>query len=233
MLRLAGFLMVALLLVAACGDTSGPLATSDRTLTPTLPPATGPTIAPSPEAPTDSPSDAPTDQPTDTPSTTPEPAATPTDSPGASIDPSASPSGAPEAACSGSDAHRAFFLAAAAVMSWDVYCAVLPAGWSVRSGQYKQANGGFLEISYGASGGRTLALRQGAFCADPDGCVPAGPDIGAGSFGDREGTVVAGADGSWAVVVDRAAPRSWLAVGTGMDEATFRALAAALHLIEG
>jgi len=224
MIRLAG-LLVAALLVTACGDTTGPLIDGQTDLPTTS--AGAATTAPSPDPSAEPPSVEPTGE------STPEPIVTPgsTPTPGSSPDPNASPTPAPEAACSGSDDNRAFFVAATVVMDWDVYCAVLPAGWIVQSGRYRQANGGFLEIAYSASGGRTLALREGAFCGDPDGCVPAGPEIGAAAFGAAAGTLISGADGSWAVVVARGEPLSWLAVGTGMDEETFRSLAGALHRV--
>lgn len=230
MIRLTGIL-VAALLVAACGDTTGPL-TDGQTDAPTAGSATiAPSADPSAGGPSGAPSAEPSSEPSSEPST--EPSVTPgsTPTPGTSPDPNASPTTEPEAACTGSDDNRAFFAAAAVVMDWDVYCAVLPSGWFVQSGQYRQANGGFLEITYSGSGGRTLALREGAFCGDPSGCVPAGPEIGAASFGAIEGTLISGADGSWAVVVARGQSLSWLAVGSGMDETAFRALAGALHLV--
>lgn len=224
MTRLAALLVAAALVVAACGDTTGPLDGASDAPTSSTDPTDGPTVG----TPTESPSAEPTPEPTAS-------ATSPGDSPSPSIDPSLDPDATPvpgsEAACSGNDDNRVFFAAAAVVLSWDVYCAVLPPGWNVQSGRYRQANGGFLEISYAASGGRTLALREGAFCGDPDGCVPDGPEIGEGSFGGATGTVIAGTDGSWAVVVARGESLSWLAVGTGMDEATFRALAGALHRV--
>lgn len=219
--RLAVLLILAAFVMAACGDTSGPLASRDPGATST--PAGGqPTknpVAPPTEIPTDAPTDAPTAEPTTS--------ADPT----ASIDPTASATPAPDAACSGSDANRAFFASAAADLAWDVYCAVLPSGWFVQSGQYRQGNGGFLEVAYRGPDGRTFALREGAFCGLPDGCVPAGSDAGTGAFGDREGMLIMAIDGSFAVVVDKGAPLSWLALGAGMDQAEFLALSAALSRV--
>lgn len=225
MIRLTGILLVASL-VAACGDTTGPLE-GQTNQPPTGSAMIAPSLDPSTEPPTSEPTPEPTPAPTDEPGATPE--TTPT--PGTSLDPNASPSPAPDAACTVSDDNPAFFAAAAIVMDWDVYCAVLPPGWFLQSGRYRQANGGFLEVSYSASGGRTLALREGGFCGDSGGCVPAGSEIGAATFGGVAGTLVSGTDGSWAVVVAKGEALSWLAVGTGMDEATFRALAGALHRV--
>ena len=143
-----------------------------------------------------------------------------------SLPPSAAPG--PAAACSGSDENRDFFRAAASVLRWTVYCAVLPSGWFVDSGQYRQASGGWVQIAYRGPGGARLELREGAFCSAGDGCVPAGTDAGDGQFGDKAGTAVALDDGGWAVVVDRGEQISWLAVGTDLDEAAFQKIARAL-----
>jgi len=169
----------------------------------------------------------PAEQPTVLPSAATE---SPTPSTGAS--PSASGSGA-AAACSGTDKNREFFQTAAAAVKWTVYCAVLPAGWFVDSGSYRGTSGGWVQIGYKGPGGARLELHEGAFCTTTDGCVPSGTDAGTAPFGDLTGTFVTVAAGGSAVVVDRAKPISWLVVGTGMDEATFRGLAGALSAVSG
>lgn len=146
---------------------------------------------------------------------------------------SASASAGPAGACSGSDENRDFFRAAAAVLSWTVYCAVLPAGWFVDSGQYRQASGGWVQIAYRGPGGARLEVHEGAFCTASDGCVPSGTESGDAPFGDKTGTFVALDDGGSAVVVDRGEKISWLVVGTGLDEAAFRAIAGALTVVGG
>jgi len=157
------------------------------------------------------------------------PSAPPVDSPPVvKPSPPASAAPGPAAACSGSTENRDFFRAAASVLNWTVYCAVLPAGWFVDSGQYRQASGGWVQISYRGPGGARLELHEGAFCSDSDGCVPPGTDTGDGQFGNKTGTAVALDDGGWAVVVDRGEQISWLAVGTDLDEAAFQKIAAAL-----
>jgi hypothetical protein len=160
--------------------------------------------------------------------------------PAESASPAASESGAPAstgpgaaAACSGTDKNREFFQSAATAVKWTVYCAVLPTGWFVDSGTYRSSGGGWLQIAYKGPGGARLELREGAFCTTPDGCVPAGTDAGSASLGDRSGTLVKLDSGGWAVVVDRGQPISWLAVGTGMDQATFQRLAGALATVGG
>jgi hypothetical protein len=211
-------------LLGACNDASAPSA--GATITPvTASPANGESEAPVSVEPSAAP-------PSEAAETT-DPA-TETESPApAEPSPSGSAGPGPAAACSGSDANRDFYSAAAATLSWDVYCAVLPAGWFVDSGQYRRASGGWVEIAYRGPGGARLELHQGAFCSASDGCVPSGTDAGDASFGDKAGTFIALDDGGWAVVVDRAEQISWLAVGTGLDEAAFRAIAGALSRVGG
>ncbi len=146
---------------------------------------------------------------------------------------SASAGPGPAGACSGSAENRDFYRAAASALSWTVYCAVLPAGWFVDSGQYRQAGGGWVQIAYRGPGGARLELHEGAFCTASDGCVPPGTESGDAPFGDKTGTFVTVDDGGWAVVVDRGEKISWLAVGTGLDEAAFRAIVAALAVVGG
>ncbi|HET9085218.1 MAG TPA: hypothetical protein VFN41_12540 [Candidatus Limnocylindrales bacterium] len=172
----------------------------------------------------------PTLQPSPSSSATEGPTASPdaTASPSATTSPSTGPSQpAAEAvkACTGDDKNRAFFLNASQNLDWPVYCPVLPARWFVTSGNYSGRGVGQLTIGYQGPAGATLTLQEGAFCETSDGCVPAGNDTGAAAFGDRQGTLVTLDDGGYAIVVGRADTPSWLAVATGMDEATFRQVA--------
>jgi hypothetical protein len=148
--------------------------------------------------------------------------------------PTGSPDGSPSAAagCSGSDGHRDFYQAVAEAVAWDVYCPVLPTGWFLDAGTYRLSNGGRMEVSWKGTGERRLIVREGAFCTEEGGCVPEGVDAGSAFFGPLTGTLVAGEDGSWTVVVDRGAARSWMVIGTGMDESALRQFAAALLLVE-
>jgi hypothetical protein len=207
-------LFLAALLVVACNGAAAP-----------TPSASNPGASAIPEG-----TAAPTDE-GQTPSLAPEPATEPpadTAPPDATPKPSASTGTGPAAACSGSDKNRDFYRAAASVLKWTVYCAVLPAGWFVESGQYRQASGGWVEISYRGPAGARLELHEGAFCSDGDGCVPSGTDTGDGQFGDKTGTSVGLDDGGWAVVVARGEQISWLAVGSGLDQAAFQKIAGAL-----
>lgn len=173
-------------------------------------------------------SDAPTDDPTDSPDpATPAPAESTPD--GSSAGPSTGTGSA--GACTGSDENRDFFASMAAAVTWTVYCPVLADGWFVEDGTYRLADGGWMEISYDGPGDARIVLRQGGFCDTGDGCVPAGTDAGEASLGDRTGTFVAVADGSWAIVVDRGAKPSWLLVVQGLPEAEARSIAANLQAV--
>jgi hypothetical protein len=161
---------------------------------------------------------------------TPAPTVAPTASPTPAETPTESPTFSPEAnsveGCTGTDDNRAFFAEAAADLDWPVYCPALPVRWSVATGSYSGQGVGRLVISYNGPGGAGLSLHQGAFCDDGDGCVAAGTDSGDAPFGDQTGTMVVLDGGGYAIVVDRGAHPSWLAVGQGLDEATFRAFVA-------
>lgn len=186
----------------------------------------GSTDAVEPSSPTDNPSE----QPNETPGpTVPEPPPTAPSNPQDGS--SASPGSA--AACSGSDENRDFFASMAAAVDWAVYCPVVPDGWFVDDGQYRLAGGGWMRISYDGPGDARILLQQGAFCTESGGCVPSGRDVAETAFGDRTGLLVAGDDGSWSIVVDRGAARSWLLTVNGLDEPAARTIAADLHALDG
>jgi hypothetical protein len=122
-------------------------------------------------------------------------ASTPTLDPGptaTATDEGASPS-PPDLAngCSGLPRNQAFFDQAAAALPWPVYCAVLPAGWSVEVGNYTVANGGHLTITYRGPGDARLAIAEGNVCdglgTDIDACAPRDAVIGPAALGDQVG----------------------------------------------
>jgi hypothetical protein len=120
--------------------------------TPTPEPTPTPTPEPTPE-PTPTPGDTGSPEPTPTPTATPTP--TPTPTPG--------PTG-PADACTGSAGNREFFLQAANVLSFNIYCASLPSGWHLSAANYEQPNGGFLKATYKGPGGAVLSLAEGNYC---------------------------------------------------------------------
>ncbi len=223
------------LVVAGCGGSSvaTPAGTAARTTAPA--PSTQPEGSVPPGA-TDEPvtteAPAPTEGPvaTDEPATTEAPAAS--DAPGSPV-PDASASAVPGLAeCSGSAENRDFFAAAAESVSWDVYCAVLAAGWFVDAGSYRLADGGRLDVTYRGPGGERIELQEGSYCTTgASACSPHDHEIGPAAFGDRTGTLTtlgpSESDG-FAIYVDPGAAPSWAITGTGMDQATFVSLAAAL-----
>ena len=206
----AVFIVAAVLIFGACSaDTSAPSATDKPALTPV------PVLTPVPQ-----PSDAAESvQPTD------GPYASPSESPLASASAAAS--------CTGTDANRAFYVTVADHVTWDVYCPVLPKGWSVDAGTYRTSGGGWMTIAYKASGGRRFELREGAFCTGPTTCPPTGMETAPGPFGDREGTTISVDDGSYAMTVDAGQKISWAAIGKGIDETTFRTYTGALIKVGG
>lgn len=217
--RAATSLAVALaLLVAACGGTGSPA----PALTPT-PATASPGGEPAPtDEPTGGPTDAPSGEATEPPTGQPtgEPCVEPTETPA----PSGTPGGA--AACSGNDGNRDFFAAVAQAVTWDVYCAVLPAGWFVDAGEFRLAGGWKMEIAYKGPGGLRIEMREGNYCAGDDGCIPTGPDAGTAAFGDRPARLVDAGGGAWLVVAEGASV-NWEARGTGMDGAALAGLTAA------
>jgi hypothetical protein len=205
------------LLLAACGagPTSGP---ADTARPGTSAAATG----------TPAGSDGPTATPDASPTVPPGPGGSPT----ATV-PGSTP-GAGSSACSGSDANREFFRQAAASMSWPVYCAALPDGWILETGAYRLRDGGRLEVTYRGPGDAHLSIVEGNVCAgaDVEACAPRDAVIGPAPFGDLEGELGRLANGL-ALDVDRGANPSWRATGVGISEDDFRALGAALTLVEG
>lgn len=209
------FLLVVAAIAGACiggerGDAAGTPSASVSSQPSPSNAVASPTLQPSPSA---SPTVAPTDSPA------------PTETPGEPT-PTLAPADAVEA-CAGNADNKRFYLQASEDLDWPVYCPVLPARWVVASGSYSGRGVGLLEISYNGPSGATLVLQEGAFCETSDGCVPAGTDAGEAAFGDQSGTFVTLDDGGYAIVVGRADTPSWLAIATGIDEATFRSFAEA------
>jgi len=224
-------LLLVALVVAACGGSAAPFSAPPGS------PLAG-TSAPAPADPSAGPTEpgAPTAAPVTPGTPTPvvaSPGPTASDDPGSTSEPEATPQPGAADVCSGNEQNREFFAQTARAVTWQVYCAVLPAGWFVETGSYRLANGGKLEITYAGPNGARLTLSQGAFCPDASGCVPSGRDAGNGAFGDRAGTLIEADGDRWAIVVDRGAPLSWLLVTSGLDEAQTLALAEALAAVDG
>ena len=224
-------LAVVAALVVACGgasNTGGSATPSHATATSDDGASTSPDSS---AAPSEEPSASETAPPEPTPTVT--PVSGPSDSPTAAPTPTPSGASGPAARCTGNAENRDFYTAVAAAVDWTVYCPVLPAGWFVDSGQYRLAGGGRMEIGYHGPSGASLTLREGSFCTSADGCAPAGTDGGTAAFGDRDGTLIAASDGSWAIIVDAGQKPSWLIEGSGLDQAAFTKIAAGLVAVGG
>jgi hypothetical protein len=230
-------LIVAAALIAACGP-SGPESKATDLGTTSLPSPSVSPVAPPPAAtataaPTRTLAPLPTRSPSPTAAATSGPTAPPI--PGASPTASAGPGASPGdlAACSGSDANRAFFASAAAAVPWDVYCAVLPKGWFVESGSRKGGAAGQLVIAYKTNAGLRLELKQGNFCSGtPAACGPMDSTVGPATYSDRQGQLGA-LSGNLVLYVNPGSSPAWQAVGVGLSESTFRAFCAALVKVPG
>ena len=140
--------------------------------------------------------------------------------------------GTAAASCSGSADTKDFFTAIAEAVGWPVYCAVLPAGWSVEAGQYQLAEGGRMVIAYRTRTGGHLELREGRWCtAGVSACSPHDTILGSARFGNLTGQLETLSD-DLVLYVNPGQAASWTATGRGLDEATFRALCANLGLVK-
>jgi hypothetical protein len=136
--------------------------------------------------------------------------------------------------CSGGVDAAGFFKLTSLTAKFDVYCAVLPAGWSMesRTGDDGQPTT-LVTVTYKGPGGETLALFEGDVCsAGQSLCVPGGSGMGTAMFGDLEGKLFSGPpDADYALYVAPGLSPSWTATGKGMSLETFKALTAALIMI--
>jgi hypothetical protein len=139
------------------------------------------------------------------------------------------------AACFGSSDTRDFFVAIAEAVTWPVYCAVLPTGWAVDAGvgknTYALANGGRMVIGYHNDSGGHLELREGHWCTDSAGaCSPHDADLGPAQLGDQTAELMS-LNGGFVLYLAPGRVPSWTVTGTGLDQATFTRLGAALALV--
>jgi hypothetical protein len=213
-------LLAVALAAAACGAIADPPATPTTPAT-TPPPASEGSPPPPGAEPT--PDATPPTEPTPPAGQT--PAATPGDGPPPT--PAASPpAGADASVCTGSPENRAFYAAVAEAVAWAVYCPILPDGWYVDAGWFRLAAGGRLEIAYKGPDGARLEIRQGFYCGDDPHCIPAAPDAGSASFGDRPARLLDLGDGAWMVVAEDG-ELNWEVRSRGLAPAASLALAAA------
>ncbi len=213
--------LIVVLSLVACKGTS---------ISSTVPGASGSPSAAGSESPAASPGDSPSTGPLESPSTGPTepPTDQPSESPGILPTPTAGGTGA----CLGSTDTRDFFASFAQSVSWPVYCAVLPKGWSVEKGTYRLKNGGRLTITYRRrADSARVVLDEGTVCLDASPCVPAGTSLGSAPFGDRQADL-SSTGGGFAAVVDATENPAWLLTANGLTEKDLRTITADLHLLD-
>ena len=141
--------------------------------------------------------------------------------------------------CSGTVDDAGFFKITSMSASYDVYCAVLPQGWTLESSSGPQ-NGNLndktpVDVSYRGPNGETLELREGPVCATASACTPRS-SAGTAMFGDRQGQLGTGIEFSpdaalLALSVGAGQDPAWVATGTGMSLETFTSLTGALIVV--
>jgi hypothetical protein len=159
-----------------------------------------------------------------TPEVTPEPtpAPTPAPTPVATLD---------HTQCSRTAANDSWFQGVADHVSWDVYCALLPTGWSVVAGNADYNNGGTMSMSYKSGTTKTFSLAEGNLCPPPLGCPLAGTHIGPGSFASAPAELYQLPDGSYLMWAHVSSTLEYWAQSTGISEATFKSFCADLELV--
>jgi hypothetical protein len=152
--------------------------------------------------------------------------AKPVPSPTKAPSPTPAPSG-PGWGCTGtSDPTRgadnlAFWTGAANKLTFTVYCGVTPKSWIFNGGSYTQPAGGHVHASYKTITGALITIDEGSFTA-----AAHGASLGSASFGDQKGTLYAGSTSGFVLVVTGA--HSYQALGTGLSQAAFTSITAAL-----
>jgi hypothetical protein len=135
--------------------------------------------------------------------------------------------------CTGDAVGAGSFKAASMGAKFDVYCAVLPAGWQRESMTGYEDGTTAVTAVYRGPNGETFGLSEGDICSLGAGACPTGgTDLGKAMFGDREGRLVGGPPGAdFALYVALGESPSWTATGKGITVETFRALTGALIVV--
>jgi hypothetical protein len=135
--------------------------------------------------------------------------------------------------CTGEGDGPGSFKAASMSATFDVYCAVLPAGWHRESMSGDDQVVTALTVVYRGPNGETFALTEGDLCSlGADACATGGTKLGSATFGDREGQLFGAPPGAdYALYVAPGQSPSWKATGKGMTVESFRALTGALIMV--
>jgi hypothetical protein len=136
-------------------------------------------------------------------------------------------------ACTGSTGIKQWLAGQIPHFSFDLYCAVLPAGWSVVNMGYDYHAPGLHEHYH--KGSTTIDVWEGNVCAlSSNPCTSFYPDdYGAQVFGPLPGNMDGDATAKmWSNIAHTSNPKIFYVIsGAGMTEAEFRAYSAAMHKI--
>jgi len=206
-----------LIAVAACNVATP----TQRSVYTTATPA--PTARPTPVA-TPTPSPTPTPAPTDTPVPgSPVPAsAAPSSAPSATLTAAPVASGGPASACSGASKpdNAAFWASTANNEPFTVYCGVVPGPWFFATANSTWGSTGLLTATYTTTGGARIDVSEGTFAA----AAHTG-SLGSAKFGDLSGSLYSTGSG---FVINVAGTHAYQATGTGVSQATFVSIVAAM-----
>jgi hypothetical protein len=173
-----------------------------------------------------------------TPTPTPTPTPVPTDTPvaGSPVPGSAAPSSAPSAtptaapatsagpagACSGASKpdNAAFWASTANHEPFTVYCGVVPGPDAFLTANSTWGSTGLVTASYKTTGGGRIDVSEGTFTA----AAHTG-SLGSAKFGDLSGSLYSTSSG---FVINVAGTHAYQATGTGMSQATFVSIVAAM-----
>jgi hypothetical protein len=135
--------------------------------------------------------------------------------------------------CTGEAVGAGSFKAASMGAKFDVYCAVLPAGWQRESMTGDEDGTTVVTAVYRGPNGETFGLIEGDICSAVAGaCATGGTDLGKAMFGDREVRLAGAPPGAdYTLYVAAGQPPSWEATGKGMTVELFREFSGALIVV--
>jgi hypothetical protein len=138
------------------------------------------------------------------------------------------------AACTASAKYKAVFADGAAKAGFDIYCPVLPAGWSIAGASYyKRPVGSELDATYKGPGGALIQFLQGANCTTSTvACSVAVGILGPISFGHLTGQLdLYDATPTYVVYVNPGTTHGYTMLGYGMTQTQFIAFSAAMKKV--
>ena len=133
-------------------------------------------------------------------------------------------------ACTGTTGFKQAFANEIGHLKFDLYCAVLPAGWTVVNVSWDYNVGG-MQAHYKNKSGYTVDVWEGNVCQlSPNPCTGIwNPDIGSQAFGPLTGDM-SGSAGHWTTIVSTSNPKVMYSLtGDGMTQSAFASYSAAMH----